>query len=289
MAGDDDLVRTASAAAAAAAERSRVELRALDQLEELAAVDELFAAIWGGAPAPMPANLLRALASAGSYLVGAFDRGGGATRPTMLAACVGFWGPPDQPGLHSHIAGVAPVARGRELGTALKLHQRADALRHGVRTITWTYDPLIARNAHFNLRKLGARASTYAVNYYGEMPDAINAGDETDRVVVHWELDSPTARAACDGAPAERPVADGFSPVLLVGPKQDPVMAEPAGDRVSVAVPPDAEGLRRADPAAAYAWRLAVRESLGGLMAGGARVVDFDRSGPGYLMQRGPS
>lgn len=287
MAGDD-LAEIARASAAVAAERSRVELRALDDLDELAAADELFAQIWGRAPAPMPANLLRALASAGSYVVGAFGRDG-TTRGTMLAACVGFWGPPDRPGLHSHIAGVAPVARGRELGTALKLHQRADALRHGVRTVTWTYDPLIARNAHFNLRKLGARPAKYAVNYYGEMADAINAGDETDRVVLHWELDSPSARAACDDASAERPILEGYLPVLSVGPDRKPVMAEPTGGRVSVAVPPDAEGLRRSDPALAHAWRLAVRETLGGLMGGGARVHDFDRSGPGYLVQRGPS
>ena len=228
------------------------------------------------------------MASAGSYVVGAFGLDG-ATRGTMLAACVGFWGPPDQPGLHSHIAGVAPAARRRAVGTALKLHQRADALRHGVRTITWTYDPLIARNAHFNLRLLGARPAKYAVNYYGEMADTINAGDETDRVVLHWELGSPAARAACDGASAERPVAGGSSPVLIVGANGEPVVREAAGDRVSVAVPADAEGLRRSDPALAYAWRLAVRETLGGLMARGARVGGFDRSGPGYLVQRGPS
>ena len=107
--------------------------------------------------------------------------------------------------------------------------------------------------------------------------------------MLHWELDSPAARAACDGVPAERPVAGGFSPVLVVGPEGQPVVREPAGDRVSVAVPVDTEGLRTADPALAYAWRLAVREALGGLMADGARVVDFDRSGPGYLVQRGPS
>ena len=287
MAGDD-LLQTAYASAAAAAMRSRVELRALDRLDELTAADELFAEIWGGDPAPMPANQLRALASAGSYVVGAFDLDG-PTRGKMLAACVGFWGPPDRPGLHSHIAGVVPAARGRAVGTAIKLHQRADALRHGVRTITWTYDPLIARNAHFNLRLLGARPAKYAVNYYGAMADAINAGDETDRMVLHWELDGPTARAACDGGPAERPVPEGCSPVLVIGPQGEPVAAEPAGHRVSVAVPADTEGLRTADPAQAYAWRLAVREALGGLMAGGARVVDFDRSGPGYLVERGPS
>ena len=127
----------------------------------------------------------------------------------MLGACVGFWAAPDRPAMHSHIAGVTSAARGRDLGFALKLHQRAWALRCGVPVINWTFDPLIARNAHFNLRKLGGRPVKYAVNYYGEMPDAINAGDETDRMLLRWELGSAEARAACDGVPAPRAVDGG--------------------------------------------------------------------------------
>jgi predicted GNAT superfamily acetyltransferase len=202
------------------------------------------------------------LSSAGSYLVGAY------AGAEMLGACVGFWAAPDRPAMHSHIAGVPAAARGRDLGFALKLHQRAWALRCGVPVVNWTFDPLIARNAHFNLRKLGGRAVKYAVNYYGEMPDAINAGDETDRMLLRWELGSPEARAACDGAPA--PESSTAAAVL-------------------VEVPPDIEGLRRTDPERAAAWRPALRNRLLPMLERGDLIIDFDRRLGGYIVARGPS
>ncbi len=260
MSIDQELIKVAAKSADRAATRSGVIIRPLTELDEFAACDEVFSEIWGrDEGSPMPVNLLRALSSAGSYVVGAYE---GAE---LLGGCVGFWAAPDRPALHSHIAGVSAAARGRDLGFALKLHQRAWALRCGVPVINWTFDPLIARNAHFNLRKLGGRAVKYAVNYYGEMPDAINAGDETDRMLLSWELDSASTRAACDGAPAPPP---------------------PAGEIVLVEVPPDIEALRRTDPGRAAAWRPAVRDQLVGLLGHGGVIIDFDRRLGGYLVTK---
>src|SRR5699024_8773798 len=103
--------------------------------------------IWRPDPAnpPVTTELLRALTKAGNYVTGAYD---GAE---LIGACVGFFGEPAGAALHSHIAGVTGAARGRHVGFALKLHQRAWALRRGVREIAWTFDPLIRRNAYFNL------------------------------------------------------------------------------------------------------------------------------------------
>ena len=70
--------------------------------------------------------------------------------------------------------------------------------------IAWTYDPLIRRNAYFNLAKLGARPVEYLPNFYGAMDDAINGGTETDRMLVRWELRSDLAVAACAGEAAGR-------------------------------------------------------------------------------------
>ena len=92
-----------------------------------------------------------------------------------------------------------PAGLGRSVGFALKVHQRAWCLRRGVRVIAWTYDPLIRRNAYFNLVKLGARPVEYLRNFYGAMDDAINGGTETDRLLVHWDLGSDLAAAACAG------------------------------------------------------------------------------------------
>jgi len=287
---DPALVATARASAERAAVRAQVTLRPLTELDELQACEVLFSGIWGRADGPpMAANLLRALTSAGSYLVGAYDG------TELLGACVGFWGPPDQPLLHGHIAGVSVAARGRELGYALKLHQRADALRRGVTVVVWTYDPLIARNAHLNLRKLGGRPAKYVVNYYGPMPDAINADDDTDRILLRWELDSESARLACDAHPRPEPPADTSLPTtsLGVGPEGQPVrMTDPAdraenAQRYLVQIPQDFESLRRTNATLARAWRIAVREALGPLLDRGGRVVDFDRRA-GYVIEEGP-
>jgi len=259
---DPDLPTRAAYSATTAALRSGVVIRALTEFSELLAAEELFAGIWGRELGPpMPANLLRAMVSAGSYVVGAYEG------HQLLGAAAGFWGPPDHPGLHSHIAGVAVSARHRDLGFALKLHQRATALAHGVSVVGWTFDPLIARNAHFNLRKLGARAVGYAVNHYGNMPDAINAGDETDRILVRWELASPAVRAACEGSPSHEQTTPQES--------------------MAVEIPSDIETLRQTDPEAARRWRFALRETMVPALTAGAQIIDFDRPSNAYVLTPG--
>ena len=265
---DPHLLERAEASARAAAHRSAVAIRPLTELSELLACEELFAGIWGREVGPpMPANLLRAMVSAGSYVAGAYES------HQLLGAAAGFWGPPDHPALHSHIAGVALSARHRDLGFALKLHQRATALGHGVSVVNWTFDPLIARNAHFNLGKLGGRAVGYAVNYYGQMPDAINAGDETDRILLRWDLGSPAARAACDqSSGVDRPTAE-----------------TPPAETLRVAIPRDIETMRQTDPESARRWRFALRETMLSPMGAGAQIVGFDKDASAYLLTRGAS
>src|SRR3546814_4199746 len=95
--------------------------------------------------------------------------------------------------MHSHIAGGLPQYQGRGIGRVLKQHQRDWAFAREAGHITWTFDPLIARNAHFNLRVLGARVTEYLVDQYGSMPDEINRGIPTDRLLVTWALAAPPA------------------------------------------------------------------------------------------------
>jgi predicted GNAT superfamily acetyltransferase len=194
-----DALADADEAAARAAEAAGVTVRPLDSLDDLTAAIGVFDAIWEadtGNTSIRP-DLLRALTKAGNYAAGAFDAVSGA----ILGACVGFFGPPSHAELHSHIAGVLPAGLRRSVGFALKQHQRAWALRRDVTAIAWTYDPLIRRNAYFNLAKLGARPAEYLRNFYGTMDDAINAGTETDRMLVHWDLLSPVAVTAAAGKP----------------------------------------------------------------------------------------
>jgi predicted GNAT superfamily acetyltransferase len=268
----------ATQAAVAAATAAGVVVRELHQVEQLQAAQRLFEAVWRpgpGEPSPMTVGLLRALAHAGCYVVGAFA----GTR--MVGASAGFFTAPSDPALHSHITGVAPAGQHRGVGFALKVHQRAWALARGVPLVVWTFDPLVARNAWFNLAKLGARASGYLEDFYGPMPDAINAGMASDRLLLAWRLDDPAVAAACAGRP-RRPPAVPAEPALTVGPGLEPLAQATAAAAVTVAVPPDVEAL---DPDRRRAWRAAVREALGGRLAAGAAVSGFLRHPDRYLME----
>lgn len=236
-------------------------------LEELAAAIAVIDAIWRPPPeAPeITLPLLRALTHAGNPCTLAHVDGVAAP----VGVCLGFRGAGRT--LHSHIAGVLPAHAGRGIGRALKLDQRAWALAEGLDAIEWTYDPLIRRNALFNLRALGALPTRYLVDFYGAMPDALNAGQGSDRLLVRWDLRTPPPVAAADADTA--PVA------LAVGAGQEPVPGPADGDAVRVALPEDVEALRRADPELGRRWRAAVREALGGRLETGWRVTGVTHDG----------
>jgi chorismate synthase len=78
---------------------------------------------------------------------------------------------------------------GVQNGRRLKLYQREWLLDMGVEIMQWTYDPLVARNAHFNLNRLGARINEYVINIYGETTgDILSKGIGTDRFIVEWRM-----------------------------------------------------------------------------------------------------
>ena len=221
-------------------------IRRLDTAAEVARASALFAAVWASDARMMPPNLVRAVDHAGGYAYAAYDDSG-----AMLAASVAFLGgDPGDVYLYSHVTGVLAAARGTGLGKALKLHQRDWCLARGIDRIVWTFDPLVRRNAAFNITALGALPTRYLVDFYGPMDDGINRGDETDRLLVEWRLREPRAT--------------------------------PTEPTRTVAVPADVEALRESDPAAAREWRHRVRERLGGALAEGWWVVAF---GPeGYVL-----
>lgn len=271
----DEAVQVADAAARTAG----VSVRTLDDLDDLARVVGLFGDIWqrAGSP-PITVELLRALAKAGNYVGGAFagDR--------LVGACVGFFHAPAEDSLHSHIAGVSAGATGRNVGFALKLHQRAWAVARGVGEIAWTFDPLVARNAWFNLTKLGARPTEYLTNFYGPMDDGINGRDDTDRLLVRWRLGDPGVALACAGGGVGARVDDLLAGGAVVALGRDdaglPRPGSTDGALCLVAVPRDVAALRTQDLDAARRWRLAVRHTLTILLGeGGGRIEGFDRAG----------
>lgn len=225
-----------------------VEIRPLHAAAQMHAASALLSEVWGGDRTGMPANLLRALAHAGNYAVGVYDG------ERMIGASVGFLATPEDLSLHSHITGIRAAFRGQGLGRMLKQHQREWALARGIGRITWTFDPLVARNAAFNLRVVGARVGEYYVDHYGAMDDGVNRGDETDRIFAVWDLDAPS-----------------------VPPREQDIVT-------TVEVPADIELLRREAPGEALDWRYRVREAFVGLLEDGFVVGGFDDRG--YLFVR---
>ncbi len=274
-----DAAERAALVADAAAGAAGVAIREVADLGEFEAVCRLFDEIWRPDPQnpPVTAELLRALTKADNYVVGAFEGG------ELVGACVGFFGPPALATMHSHIAGVAAPVMRRSVGFAIKLHQRAWAMRRGVTTVSWTYDPLVSRNAYFNLVKLGAAPAEYLSNFYGGMNDGINGSDDSDRLLVSWDLYAPEVAAACAGRPSPRDIGVELArgAVLALGRSAagEPVAGRFDGRTALVAVPRDIETLRSTDPGRAKEWRVAVREALTALMAGGWRPAGFDKAG----------
>ncbi|MYU06009.1 GNAT family N-acetyltransferase [Streptomyces sp. SID8366] len=252
---------------------NQAAIRELHTMEDLEAAAHLFADVWGTTPdnAPISAEIMRALAHAGNYITGAWED------CQLVGASVAFYSDPIGTGLHSHITG---AAQGRGIGLALKRHQRTWALARGLKRITWTYDPLIRRNAYFNLVKLGARPEEYLTSFYGAMDDAINGGDESDRTLAAWDLSAP--------AP-DSPVTPPPDAVHALRNHDDrPELGATDAATVLIDLPDDIEALRRTNPGAARDWRLAVRHVLGGLLADGAQVIGFhDRRS--YVLRRTPT
>jgi predicted GNAT superfamily acetyltransferase len=240
----------------------------------------VLAQVWPrvGGKEPLPPELAWVFAHSGNYVAIARHAG------QPVGAAIGFRGE-DEIGalLHSHITGVLPDQQGLGVGYRLKQHQRDWARSNGIDRVTWTFDPLVTCNAYFNVVKLGARLTSYYVDFYGPMDDEINNGDETDRCLVTWRLDGPPAHAAAAGVFAAADVdgirAAGGAEVLVPDAAGAPRVSTGAGDLRLVQLPADIVGVRHRDPGLARAWRLALREVLVAAFADGLEVVGVDRSG----------
>lgn len=250
----------------------RLVLTELSALADLRALSGFFDVLWQRATPALPLELLRALTSAGNYTAAAHLDG------ELVGGLTGFLGRHgDATILHSHILGVAPAVQRRGVGRALKQHQRAWAARRGIATITWTFDPLVARNARFNLVHLGARPTAYLPDFYGPMDDGFNASSPTDRLLVTWPTQPRPAAAVPQGVPAalERDVGGG------------PVVRDVGAGPRRCRLPADIVSLRRTDPALAAAWSAALRATLGAAMTAGDAVAGLDADNAYVLLPAG--
>lgn len=275
----DDVQTDAWRAAERAQEHAGVSIRTLDDPNEQGIAVRIFDQVWpleSGAT-NVTSNLLRALLHSGGYASVAVDTGTGESVGAALAVVGRHRGEvPDAPGerdalwhthLHSHMAGVLDGYRNRSIGTAIKLHQRAWALSQGVDTIVWSFDPLVRRNAWLNLHKLGTEVRGYEPNFYGDMDDAINAGDPSDRVFAWWLLNSQRACTAAE------------QPLPAIDPNDSEVFRR-------ISTPADIVELRRQSPSEAAKWRMRVRGEFLDALAADFVVAGLGSDGS-YVLRKG--
>ncbi len=234
----------------AAAEAAHVRLRPLTSIQDADAILRVMIATWGNHQL-LPREEILALAESGNVPWGAEAEG------ETIGYVLGWAGIDPEDGLHvhSHMLAALPDRRHRGIGFALKLAQRAACLDQDIHLIRWTFDPMIARNAWFNLGKLGATADRFRRDFYGDMADSLNAGERSDRLVVRWDLDR---------SPGPRP--------------------RPEVVRAEVAVPREYDALRTSDPGAASAARERVADALDTSFAAGNIVVEFDGQRATYCL-----
>lgn len=268
-----------------------IDIRPLTSHGELRACVELQQNTWGGggtAGGPfsdvVPMSILKVCQRIGGVAVGAFDAQG-----DLLGFVFGLTGVERGRTVHwSDMLAVKPAARNLGLGRRLKEHQRHLVRELGASVIYWTYDPLIARNAHLNFNRLGVRLAEYVVDMYGITDSVLHGGLPTDRLVVAWpthddEIEQRLAEAArtvasvdCQNSPiATAEWIDGAAGAVILP------------HCVRVEIPTDAEGLLMGGAADALSWRLSVRTGLQWGLSSGYTITGFftdDAAQRGYYL-----
>ena len=285
---------------------SGFEIRDLGSLDDCRGVVAVQEAVWGVDGETVPASVLLVSAKHGGILLGAFADGASSQPAGQL---IGFvWslagvsdGAPSQ---WSHMLGVLPASRRGRVAEALKLAQRERALAAGVDLIEWTFDPLQAANAHFNLHVLGALGASYGVNVYGALSGPLHRGTPTDRLIAAWRIREPHVQRRVDarniGGSSPRLTARSAevldAPCMLRTIVDGPwlrcagIETAKADRRVVVPVPPRFSQMQQDATEIANEWRLAVRDVMTSAFERGYRAVDFyldrEEGGGSYLLAK---
>ena len=222
-----------------------IQVRELDNLQDQDFGRNIFDITWSmDAGTEITPNLLQAMVHSGSYLSGAFIDN------KIVGAAFAFPATNGGLHLHSHMTAVLPEYRDKGVGYALKIDQWRWAKKKDYSHLSWTFDPLVRRNAKLNIAKLGVDISAYFPNFYGDMPDALNAGDESDRLMVSWitDIDAPKARD------------------LITKPETGDVLIE---------IPEDIIAIRSKNQSESMKWRRQVREQFLAAFEKNGKVVGF--------------
>ncbi len=259
-----------------------LDARQLDEVVELQKT-------WWGDEAHnlVPRHMLHSLAHHGGHVLGALDGS------RLVGFVMGFIGTDidiDDRDARPAMANLLIMSkrmvvledyRGRNIGFRLKMAQREIAMKQAIRLITWTFDPLLAANAHLNIRKLGAVVQRFSSNYFG-----LGEGDNlrADRLIVDWWVTQRRVKERARGAGSQlslKHYLDVSAPIIN--------RAETGGDWLRprgmtglpnstfalVEIPGDFLQLEAGDRALADAWRYHIRDVFTQIFAAGYIITDF--------------
>ena len=285
---------------------SRLRVRPLADYVELSACVDLQKKTWGTHFDDIVSGALMLVAQKiGGIAAGAFDAGGDLVG--IVFGLTGFRG--GEPVHWSHMLAVQPGQQGRGIGTLLKLYQRERVRNLGIRNMYWTFDPLEARNAHFNLNRLFARVDDYVIDLYGPGDTSpLHKGIGTDRFVAVWPVEDEHVveiiRSVADtmewndkrtevSAPVPFRIGGTVRPVDLSAADipADGLGTELTEDsRALVEIPSSIQRVKAANPDEAQAWRTYTRTAFTHYLARGYSVTSFVRHGPTgrcfYVLER---
>ncbi len=292
---------------------SSLRIRPLRTMEELAHAVKLQQETWGPRfDDVVSAALMLVAQKIGGIAAGAFLDDNPPPREP-IGILFGLSGFRDDERIHwSHMLAIAPPHQGRGIGRLMKLYQRARARALGIRRIYWTFDPLEARNAHFNLNVLRVTVDEYVPDMYGSGESSpLHRGIGTDRFVVRWDVSGDEDESGdVDGARSDAQIltwqGDEATADLTKAPRPEPASIRagapsgaerteippgaehteipPGGEGTEIPpgserieIPPDIQRLKASNPDEAMQWRTATRAAFVHHLHQGRRIAGFTR------------
>jgi len=261
-------------------ERGKVLIRRFSTFEDYLACERLQEDTWGkGFHGLVPSSILLVSQKIGGIAAGAFDGKG-----TLIGFVFGMAGFREGKPIHwSDMLAVNPGWRDSGIGTQLKLFQREEAKKLGIGEMYWSFDPLVARNAHLNLARLGAAITAYVPDMYPDMSSELHRDLGMDRCIAVWQTASSPVK---DPLSAGSLNVGGNVPVVNTFPDQEgssvPVVRSlPDAPGIFIEVPRDIYAVRQLSEDTARRWRESTRHAFLHYLDRGYRVTSFGQAHPG--------
>lgn len=268
-----------------------ITIRPLFGLSEMHAAVQLQKTYWGNdLESVIPAHMLFSLANHGGHVLAAVDD------DRMAGVLVGFIGTDkdyDRPAMAnlqmvSKRMVVLPEYRSQGLGYQLKTAQRDLTIQQGIRLVTWTFDPLLATNAHLNIRKLGAVCQKFQENYYGTAGvGGLAVFGSSDRLFVEWWVTHRRVKERLEGQrnglklehylSAHVPIVNATIAATDGTPWPAEQSLETDGPMALLEIPLDYPTIMRTDESLARAWQAHIREQIRRLLKAEYLITDFVR------------